>query len=278
MTRTYTTSQIAKSAGLHPNTVRKYEEWGLIQKPLRKPNGYRIFTDIHLKQIALLRKAFQIEVMQAGLRSRIVNVVKLSAQCRFDEAVQLAQEYILIAGREKQNAKEAAEICEELYKADFQNNANEKKRGANSGGTYKDFGTSESEKTFLKRSEAARLLNLTIDTIRNWEMNGLLKVKRKKNGYRIYDTNDINRLKIIRSLRCANYSLSAILRMLNVLEYRMNKSRTDILEVLNTPDESEDIVSVCDRLVFSLEKAEENAREVISLINEIKALAENEKS
>ena len=99
MTGTYTTSQIAKNAGVHPNTVRKYEEWGLIQKPLRKPNGYRIFTDIHLKQIALLRKAFQIEVMQAGLRSRIVNVVKLSAQCKFDEAILLAQEYILIAGR-----------------------------------------------------------------------------------------------------------------------------------------------------------------------------------
>ena len=239
---------------------------------MRKPNGYRIFTDIHLKQIALLRKAFQIEVMQAGLRSRIVNVVKLSAQCRFNEAVQLAQEYILIAEREKQNAKEAAEICEELYKADFQNNANEKKRGANSGGTYKDFGTSKTEKPFLKRSEAAAELNLTIDTIRNWEMNGLLKVKRKKNGYRIYDADDINRLKIIRSLRCANYSLSAILRMLNVLEYRMNKSRTDILKALNTPDENEDIISVCDRLVFSLEKAEENAHEVINILNEIKAL------
>ena len=278
MTGTYTTSQIAKSARVHPNTVRKYEEWGLIQKPLRKPNGYRIFTDIHLKQIALLRKAFQIEVMQAGLRRRIVNVVKLSAQYRFDEAIQLAQEYILIAEREKQNAKEAAKIYEELYKNDFQNNANKKKRGENSGGTCKDFGTSKTEKPFLKRSEAATELNLTIDTIRNWEMNGLLKVKRKKNGYRIYDSDDINRLKIIRSLRCSNYSLSAILRMLNVLEYRMNKSRTDILEVLNTPDESEDIISVCDRLVFSLEKAEENARDVICLINEIKALTENEKS
>ena len=278
MTGTYTTSQIAKSARVHPNTVRKYEEWGLIQKPLRKPNGYRIFTDIHLKQIALLRKAFQIEVMQAGLRRRIVNVVKLSAQYRFDEAIQLAQEYILIAEREKQNAKEAAKIYEELYKNDFQNNANKKKRGENSGGTCKDFGTSKTEKPFLKRSEAAAELNLTIDTIRNWEMNGLLKVKRKKNGYRIYDSDDINRLKIIRSLRCSNYSLSAILRMLNVLEYRMNKSRTDILEVLNTPDESEDIISVCDRLVFSLEKAEENARDVICLINEIKALTENEKS
>ena len=169
-------------------------------------------------------------------------------------------------------AKEAAEICEELYKNDFQNNANKKKRGENSGGTCKDFGTSKTEKPFLKRSEAAAELNLTIDTIRNWEMNGLLKVKRKKNGYRIYDADDINRLKIIRSLRCANYSLSAILRMLNALEYRINKNQKDILKALNTPEENEDIVSVCDRLVFSLEKAEENAREVINILNEIKAL------
>lgn len=278
MTGTYTTSQIAKNAGVHPNTVRKYEEWGLIQKPLRKPNGYRIFTDIHLKQIALLRKAFQIEVMQAGLRSRIVNVVKLSAQCRFDEAVQLAQEYILIAGREKQNAKEAAKICEELYKADFQNKGNKKNRSTNPCGTCNDFGTSKTKKTFLKRSEAAAELNLTIDTIRNWEMNGLLKVKRKKNGYRIYDADDINRLKIIRSLRCANYSLSAILRMLNALEYRINKNQKDILKALNTPEENEDIVSVCDRLVFSLEKAEENAREVINILNKIKQMTENGKS
>ena len=278
MTGTYTTSQIAKNAGVHPNTVRKYEEWGLIQKPLRKPNGYRIFTDIHLKQIALLRKAFQIEVMQAGLRSRIVNVVKLSAQCRFDEAVLLAEEYIFIAGREKQNAKEAAEICEELYKADFQNTANKKKHSAKFSGTDKDFGTPETDRTFLKRSEAAAELNLTIDTIRNWEMNGLLKVKRKKNGYRIYDADDINRLKIIRSLRCANYSLSAILRMLNALEYRINKNQKDILKALNTPEENEDIVSVCDRLVFSLEKAEENAREVINILNKIKQMTENGKS
>jgi len=40
---TYSTSQIAEIAGLHPNTVRMYEEWGLIQKPERKKNGYRVF-------------------------------------------------------------------------------------------------------------------------------------------------------------------------------------------------------------------------------------------
>ena len=36
---TYSTGQIAGMVGLHPNTVRLYEEWGLIQKPELKKNG-----------------------------------------------------------------------------------------------------------------------------------------------------------------------------------------------------------------------------------------------
>ncbi len=42
--KTYSTSQIAGIVGLHPNTVRKYEEWGLLQTPERKQNGYRIYN------------------------------------------------------------------------------------------------------------------------------------------------------------------------------------------------------------------------------------------
>ena len=47
--KTYFTSQIAGIVGLHPNTVRKYEEWGLLQTPERKPNGYRVYTDVHMQ-------------------------------------------------------------------------------------------------------------------------------------------------------------------------------------------------------------------------------------
>ena len=115
-------------------------------------------------------------------------------------------------------------------------------------------------------------MGLTIDTIRNWEMNGLLTVKRKENGYRVYHSSDMNRLKVIRSLRCANYSLSAILRMLNKLETETKKSENDILTILNTPQEDEDIVSVCDRLIDFLEKAIQNAHEVIQIIKEIKQM------
>lgn len=243
---TYSTSQIAKIVGLHPNTVRKYEEWGLIHKPERKPNGYRVYTDIHIRQFRLARTAFEIEVFQSGLRERIIDAVELSAQYRFDEAIDKALEYIQIAEREKENAKEAAEICEALYRQ-----------------------PPKSEDKLFKRSQAARELGLTIDTIRNWEMNGLLTVKRKQNGYRVYDLNDINRLKIIRSLRCANYSLSAILRMLKKYD---GTGESGILEILNTPESGEDIISACDKLMDSLENAIENARDVIAIINEIKLM------
>lgn len=243
---TYSTSQIAKIVGLHPNTVRKYEEWGLIHKPERKPNGYRVYTDIHVKQFRLARKAFEIVIVQSGLRERIIDAVELSAQYRFDEAIEKALEYIQIAERETENAKEAARICEALYRQ-----------------------SPKPDGKLKKRSQAARELGLTIDTIRNWEMNGLLTVKRRQNGYRVYDINDINRIKIIRSLRCANYSLSAILRMFKKYD---GKGESGILEILNTPESNEDIISACDKLIDSLENAVKNAREVIAIIKEIKLM------
>ena len=56
------------------------------------------------------------------------------------------------------------------------------------------------------RKEAAGILGVTIDTLRNWELNGLFSVRRMANGYRVYTEEDMQRLTIIRSLRCANYS------------------------------------------------------------------------
>ena len=102
-------------------------------------------------------------------------------------------------------------------------------------------------------------------------MNGLITVRRKENGYRVYDENDMNCLRVIRSLRCANYSLSAILRMMVKLRSSQNDAG-DIYEILNTPDEGESIVSACDRLVVSLQTAIENAASAKPIIEEIKEL------
>ena len=235
--------------GVHPNTVRRYEEWGLIQVPDRKPNGYRVFTDIHIDQFLLVRKAFLIEVLQAGLRKKIIEAIKYSAQYRFEDAISSVKSYLEITEKEINNAIEAGALVNELL-------LNKPDEGS----------------VQLKRAEAANELGLTIDTIRNWEMNGLLKIKRKDNGYRVYHSMDIKRLKIIRSLRCANYSLSAILRMLNTIDKRND---FDVLEVLNTPQDNEDIVTACDRLIDSLNAARQNAQQVLQLLINMKSKYSN---
>ncbi|WP_010250720.1 MerR family transcriptional regulator [Acetivibrio cellulolyticus] len=245
----YTTSQIAKIIGIHPNTVRMYEELELIPKPLRKLNGYRIFTDLHIEQFRLARTAFQIEVLQNGLRKNIIEVVKLSANKQYDKAIKLTHLYIQTVREEIANTNEAVEITKALL-----------------------HGYSQTNTAFLKRKEVSDATGITMDTLRNWEMNGLLNVKRKENGYRVYSNEDIQKLKIIRSLRCANFSLSAILRMMNAFN---QNSETSIEQLLNTPGKSEDIVSVCDKLILSLHAAEENAKQIIIMLNEMQSKYSN---
>lgn len=124
----------------------------------------------------------------------------------------------------------------------------------------------------LLKNEVSKLLHISMDTLRNWELNGLLKTNRKENGYRIYTDDDIRRLKIIRSLRCANYSLSAILRMMNELD---KNSKTNIGVVLDCPIESEDVFSACDKLVTSLNYAKTNAFEIIKILEELRSKDRN---
>ena len=241
---TYTTMEVAKIIGIHPNTVRMYEEWGLIPLAERKSNGYRIFTDFHIEQLRLARIAFQIEVLQNGLRKKVAEIIKLSANRDFDKALMFAEEYRSQIQREQRNAEESIGIAKQILS-----------------------GKSVGNTLFLKRKEVSDYLDISMDTLRNWERNGLLQVKRRQNGYRTYTSDDIERLKMIRTLRLANYSLEAILRMLHALEHN---PKVDMKQVLNTPQADADIVSVCDRLIVSLKDAEENAEKMIHILLEMK--------
>ncbi|MGN1027040.1 MAG: MerR family transcriptional regulator [Faecousia sp.] len=241
---TYKTAEVAAIIGIHPNTVRLYEELQLIPKPKRLSNGYRVFTDFHIEQCRLVRIAFQVEVLQNGLRKKIVKMIKASAAGDFDSAILLMNAYIKQIRQELANAEEAIRIVKQLLS-----------------------GSPQPYTQCLKRKEVSEALHISMDALRNWEMNGLLTVKRKDNGYRVYTNDDIQRLKIIRSLRCANYSLEAILRLLRQLDRNPD---TDIRAALNTPKQSDDIISVCDRLIVSLSEAEKNAYTILSMLQDMK--------
>ena len=84
---TYKTIDIARIIGIHVNTVRLYEKCGLIPKPERLGNGYRVFTDLHIEQFRLARAALQVEVLQNGLRKRAVDIIKVSALGNYEKAI-----------------------------------------------------------------------------------------------------------------------------------------------------------------------------------------------
>ena len=82
----YKTIDVARQIGIHVNTVRLYEKCALIPKPERLPNGYRVFTDLHIEQFKLARAALRVEVLQNGLRKQAVNIIKVSAAGNYEEA------------------------------------------------------------------------------------------------------------------------------------------------------------------------------------------------
>lgn len=242
--KTYRTAEVAKMIGVHPNTVRLYEAWQLIPPVQREDNHYRVFTERHIAQLRLARLAFQVEVLQNGLRKTIVRMVKTAAAGDFDQALALTEAYLAQLRQEKQNATEAMAIVRQLLS-----------------------GAAPTGVLAMKRSAVSAYLGISMDTLRNWEMNGLLTVKRKANGYRVYTDDDIRRLKIIRALRCANYSLEAILRMLLALAA---DPAANIEKALNTPRPGEAIISACDRLLDSLGAAEENALTIQKMLQDNK--------
>lgn len=239
----YRTSEVAQIIGIHPNTVRLYEKWKLIPPPTRNKSGYRVFTDFHIEQLKLSRIAFKIELLQGGLRKLIVQAMMLSAEQRFKEAYECLQQYHSKLLREERNAEEAIAYTKQIL---------EKRVTI--------------EKHHLTRKEVIDSLDITMDTLRNWERNNLLSNTEKENGICYYNEDCINRLKIIKALRCANYSLESILRLFKTLE---ENSKIDLKNVLNTPPADENIISVCDKLIESIKLADKNALFLLRKIKEL---------
>lgn len=237
----YRTAQIAKIIGVHPNTIRFYEEMQLLPVIPRTHSGYRIFNDRHVQQLRLLRAAFRAEIVSSSLRQEAYEIVKTAAAGDVDGAYTATQRYLEHLQEEKAQAEEAISITLDIIK---------------------NSGTPEHEIVAGGRGTTAMLLGITIDVLRDWERNGLIHVPRDSHGRRIYGTAEMNRLKIIRTLRNAHYSMMSILRMLG----RLDAGEMNIREVIDTPDAEEDIVCAADRYITSLSMAGKDAQEMLEML------------
>ena len=237
--RTYRTAEVARAAGVHPNTVRKYEEWGFLPVVTRSSNNYREYSRYHLEQMRLARLSMHGGWPGGRVRKSALALVRASAARDLAQAVRLAKNHIQLVKEERTQAEAAADYLEKWVRGKIL----------------------ERRSPPLPILAAARAVDSTPDAIRGWERNGLLRVPRNpKNGYRAYGPREIGRLRVIRMLLRSGYSTMAVLRAMRSLDSGAGKK---LRRVLDTPRPEEDVLWAADHWLSTLAEQEDRARKIL---------------
>jgi DNA-binding transcriptional MerR regulator len=240
------TSDLAKTVGVHPNTVRRYVDWGLLPPVERSPAGYRRFTQRHLDCLRLARQVYGSQYPGRAIHQSGIRIIHAAVGGDMEGALVLAHGHLALVQSERTQADDAAGLLERW-----------------ASGTPAGATTTRP----LQIGQVAQLLGITIDIVRSWDRNGLIDIPRDpSNGYRRYGAQEISRLRVIRMLSRAGYSLSAILRMLTQLD---RGEETDLRRALDTPRPDEDVYMASDRWISTLTDREQRAHAIIALIEEI---------
>lgn len=237
MTKYLKTAEVAAEIGVHPNTVRLYEEWGYLPPIPRSQSNYRLYTRQHLEQMRLARLALQWPY--PGGKAVVDELVKCAASGDYGMAMERAYRFLANVRMERTYAEAAVEFLDRWAR-----------------GQVFDVGQS----SYLT-GETAERLGVSVDQLRNWERNGLIDVPRDPaTGYRRYGSREMGRLRVIRMLLQAGYSMMAVLRMLVQFD---SGERQHLQQVLDTPGTHEDVLNVADRWLSTLAEAEDRAQAVI---------------
>lgn len=245
-----TTKDLAKAVGCHVNTVHLYEGWGFMPPVPRDPsNHYRMFSSYHLEQFKLAFLA--LKYPYPGGKEVVLDLVQAARDRNLERAKELAEVYRSGIAAERAQAEAAIDTLEGWLS-----------REENSG-----------VEEALTIGEAAKLLDLTRDTLRSWERDGLIAVPRDPNNcYRQYGPREIGRLRVIRVLVKGGYSHMAILRLMLGLDRGEN---VDPRQVLDTPLPNEEIFHLTDRWLTALDQEDQRCDAILEQISVMQGLVED---
>ncbi|MCL5996161.1 MAG: MerR family transcriptional regulator [Chloroflexi bacterium] len=227
-----------------------YETWGFLPPIPRTASGYRMYTPLHLEQMRLARMALHGGWPGRNIRQSALALVRQAASGDLSAALALAHHHLSLVRAERAQAESAADFLQ---------------RWGQSRSERASPGTTTIGKT-------AALLDLTIDTLRSWERNGLVKPARDlHNGYRRYGAAEVGRLRVIRLLYRSGYSTMAILRTLLTLDQDQG-TNADLRAALDTPRPDEDILTAADHWLTTLTEQEQRALQLVRQIERMIAL------
>jgi DNA-binding transcriptional MerR regulator len=180
---------LARSAGLSVQQVRNYVELGMLPPAERAPNGYRLFTTRHADALAVVRQLIEGHGWQ-----RARDIMRAVHEGDAAEAIAAIDESHAELHRQRTQVRNM----------------------------LRAFGGELPERLIVRRpvriTDAAAAVGVRPSALRFWERLGLLTTARERGtGYRVYDTAQLTRARVIVMLREAGYSVPDVREVVNGL-------------------------------------------------------------
>lgn len=182
--------EIARLCNVSTSTLKHYEEWGLVPEIPRSENGYRNYSPVHLAYFQCIISlnigygmAFVKELMPLIHKGETMTVL-----WSVNQAQSVLQE-------ERRQAEQILKLLEE-EDVDW-------------------FDSIRRKKSHYTIGEAAEIAGVATSAIRHWELEQLINPARHaESGYRLFSSEDIRRILIIRTVSKAAWSLDIVREVL----------------------------------------------------------------
>ncbi len=189
------TKDLAHAVHVSVQQVRNYEASGFMPSVERSPSGYRRYTRQHL---AALKTAKHLMGAYGGQRAQ--QIMQAVHGGRLSQALALIDErHAELAKTRKQLEQTLAALSVLAAQLPSKTHGRFSQR--------------------LRVGAAAGLVGVRVSALRFWEQQGLLQpIREHDSNYRLYDEQQLRRLRIVALLRQANYDFAAIRATLDELE------------------------------------------------------------
>lgn len=189
---------LGRAIGLSAQQARRYEEWGFLPPAERSATGHRRYSEQHLHAVLAVR------AMQAGYGWRTGGrVMRHLHQGELATALELVDACHAKLHQRRREVEETLEVLRVLASAAPVESPHPRSRRA---------------AVALRVGDAAKLVGVRISSLHFWEEQRLLSPRRdSSSGYRLYDPNEVLRLRVVVILRKAGYTFDAIRTVLDEL-------------------------------------------------------------
>ena len=239
----YQIKEMTKKTGVKAGTIRFYEKLGFLEPVERMSNQYRVFNDRHIYQIRICSLVFG-GFVNTRLRKISMEVIAAAKDWDLEAYDRATRNYLKAIEQDIIRTKKAISIV------------------------AKQIDQYENDEREYSKKEAAELLGVTPETIRNWERNRLLTQK-PAYSRRIYQPAEIRRMHMLRLLLDTGYSCMAIFRFLT--EYDAGRNRKASGFLLGTLEDRE-LKSRTDQYMKSLMRARTQADALCRFLDDMKKI------